>query len=149
MSWLFCAVALIYLVSCGESPINSRSPDLNTRSHSRHGLTYGDSPIEVDTRWRFVSSKNTIAGVEVTGAWEITLRNPSSSDWNFWISRFSFLDAQGFQIVEYSSNDDWIETLMIEAGETDTWYGNFTISLKSIDLANTITNMSVWASVWK
>ncbi len=96
-------LCLIGLLACNSKPdVVEPSNDvrLNTAPHEEDGLSWEGSPIEADTRWRFLSSRETDEGFDVTGAWEITLRNTSGFD----------------------------------------------IQIASLELANSISTMNLWAS---
>lgn len=137
----------ILVLSCGaKQPTGTTDSDiLNTLPHSASGTSWDNSPISGDTEWRFVSHKNLSGDIEVTGAWSLTLKNPSSTDYQVTIGRLVFEDTQGFQIAEYAPILG-VETVTVEAGKDNLRKGNFTITLASISLANSITRMGVWAS---
>ncbi len=115
-------------------------------------------PIEMTVRWRFLSSRQTDEGTEVTGAWEITLSNTSADGWDANIARLTFEDEAGFQIAEHiPRRPSFLQSSSLirrtlEAQQTFTGQGNFQITVASVEQANSITSMQVWASFkekWK
>ena len=60
----------------------------------------------------------------------------------------SFVDRQGFQIEEYSLIGPLID-IRFEGNESFLRNGNFYLTLGSLETANEITKMEVWASFEK
>ena len=144
---LLLCLCLTRLLGCDSKPkVVEPEPEpirLNTASHEEDGLSWEDSPIEADTRWRFLASRETEIGFEVTGAWEITLRNTSSDEWEAVLSRLTFEDRQGFQIAEYYIGSF---PYILQGHESRHLQGNFDIQVVSLELANSIRTMNLWAS---
>ena len=147
MRFLMYALTVCLMLACGNDGISSPKVSLNTTSHERLGISWQGSPITADTRWRFISSEETQSGVFITGAWDITLRNPSSLPYVVTITRLAFEDASGFQIAEYAPVSG-IETVTLSSGESNLRQGNFYISVATVEVANTVTKMNVWASIF-
>ena len=139
-------LCVIGLFSCDSKPdvVEPEPIHLNTISHEEDGLSWEDSPIEADTRWRFLASRETEKGFDVTGAWEITLRNTSRDVWEADLSRLTFEDRQGFQIAEYYVGG--IFPYILQGHESRHLQGNFDIEVASLELANSISTMNLWAS---
>ena len=140
-------LCLIGLLACDSKPDivePSQVVRLDTTSHEHNNRYWEDTLIEADTRWRFLSGRETDEGFEVTGAWEIILRNTSDDVWEANPSNLVFEDKQGFQIAEYYIGRifPWI----LQGHQTKILKGNFVIRVASIELANSISEMSVWAS---
>ena len=115
---------------------------MDTTPHEVTGLFWEGSPVEVEKRWRFLAARETDEGFEVTGAWSITLHNTSGDVWKANLSHLTFEDSQDFQIAEYYLG----ETRWLQGHETAELQDNFKIPVASIELANSINEMSVWAS---
>lgn len=146
------AIALILLsLGCsdkGTEPETER-PELNVSPHERKGVSWEpDAPFTMDIRWRFLSGEETSHGYEVKGAWEITLQNTSKNRWSVKVWSLSFVDRQGFQIEEYSLIGPLID-IRFEGNESFLRNGNFYLTLGSLETANEITKMEVWASYEK
>ncbi len=144
----FLMILLACLVmSCGGDGILSPKANLNTMAHEKLDVSWEGSPVRADIRWRFISSQETQAGVSITGSWNITLRNPSNSTYLVNIARLTFIDVSGFQIAEYAPVSG-VETVTVSAGQTNPRQGNFYISVATVELANSVTDMNVWASIY-
>ncbi len=138
-------LCLIGLLACNSKPdVVEPSNDvrLNTAPHEEDGLSWEGSPIEADARWRFLSSRETDEGFDVTGAWEITLRNTSGDVWEANVPRLTFEDGQGFQVAEYYIG----EVVILQGHQSRYRQGNFDIQIASLELANSISTMNLWAS---
>ena len=146
-----CAVvALLFLFGCekGTEP-EPESPKLNFAAHERKNVSWEPvAPFSMDTRWRFLSGEETSHGYEAKGAWEITLRNTSGNRWRAQVWSLSFEDREGFQIEEYSLIGPLID-IRFEENESRLRNGNFYLTLSSLEAANEITKMTVWASFEK
>lgn len=146
------AIALILLsLGCSEKGTEPETerPQLNVAPHERKGVSWEpDAPFTMDIRWRFLSGKETSHGYEAKGAWEITLRNTSGNRWRAQVWSLSFEDRQGFQIEEYSLIGPLID-IRFEENESRLRNGNFYLTLSSLEAANEITKMTVWASFEK
>ena len=137
-------VAAIFLLSCNAEVDPDPAPVLNTEAHERSDVPWQDSPVQADHRWRFLSSTKTGQGFQIKGAWEITLRNTSEDAvWVANVSRLSFHDINGFQVADYNPK---VSRRYLAAGETLPLSGNFQFEIATIELANSITRMGVWAS---
>ena len=129
-----------------EEPV---SQELNVKPRERNDLSWEpDAPFTMDIRWRFQSGKETNHGYEVKGAWEISLRNTSGNRWRAQVWRLSFEDMQGFQVEEFSLIGPLID-ILFEENESRLQNGNFYLTLSSIEAANEITKMTVWATFEK
>ena len=144
----FSVAVCFWLLSC-DSGVDSKPVVLDTSSHSRKDLSWGDAPIKADTRWRFLSSRPTGSGIEVTGAWEISLRNTSRRGWWAKVDRLAFEDSEGFQVAAYMPPNESLIYRRLRPQETVDLQGNFQIDVASIELANDISHMGVWAAFWE
>ena len=148
MRFLMYALVVCLMLACGSDGISTPKVSLNTTSHELlDQCCWGTAPIRMDIRWRFISSEETQSGSFITGAWDITLRNPSSLTYRVNIGRLAFEDASGFQIAEYDPVSG-IDTVTLSAGETRQRQGNFYFSVATVEIANTVTHMGVWASIF-
>ena len=140
-------LSICFIAACGGDPVTAPTVILNTASHEKLDVSWESSPVRADIRWRFISSQEMQTGVSITGSWNITLRNPSASTYVVNIGRLSFTDVSGFQIAEYAPVSG-VETVTIAPGQTNPRQGNFYISVATVELANTVTDMNVWASIY-
>lgn len=147
MRFLMYALVVCLMLACGSDGISTPKVSLNTTSHEHLGVSWSNSPITADVRWRFISSEERQSGIYTTGAWDITLRNPSSLPYVVNLTRLVFEDASGFQIAEYDPVSG-IDTVTLRAGETRQRQGNFYFSVATVEVANTVTRMGVWASIF-
>ena len=139
MKWkLNLLVILLLLTNCDkDDSVSSRKPVLDISTHETLDISLKDTPIFFDFRWRFISYINIGQEVQVTGAWDVILRNESSSDYEVQLSSFSFEDDNDFQIAEYAPIDG-IETITVSANGTNSRQGNFKITVGSVTIANRI-----------
>lgn len=147
MRFLMYALVVCLMLACGSDGISTPKVSLNTTSHEHLDVSWSDTPITADVRWRFISSEERQSGIYITGAWDITLRNPSSLPYVVTLTRLVFEDASGFQIAEYAPVSR-IDTVTLSAGETRQRQGNFYFSVATVEVANTVTRMGVWASIF-
>ena len=114
---------------------------LDTEPREMIGIAWEEYPFEVDLQWVFQSSKETDKGIDVLGAWKLTLRNTSDDEWKVHLIRVGFVDGQGFQVAEHHIN----ESFVVEGQESSELQGNFDMQVASIQLANSISGVTVWA----
>jgi hypothetical protein len=140
----------VLVQGCGEKiPVSSIPPPsdstLSIVSHESSGKSWPNSPVTADVSWRFISYVAKSSGVDVTGAWSVSWTNPSTSRYEASIGRLVFEDKEGFQLGEFNPILD-VDKTTIEPSETRQRKGNFTVSLSSLSVANSVTRMGVWAS---
>ena len=141
----------MFLLACdterGSDKTHPVPVSLSTETHEMTGVRWEGSRVEVDWRWRFLSSKETTQGFQITGAWEFTLHNLSpDTSWVATVHRLSFKDDQGFQVAEYAPRNYVIRRRKLSAQDRDTLSGNFQFHVAKVELANSITHMNAWAS---
>lgn len=124
----------------------SDKPKLDTTAHSVTDAYQGEGQIHADYSWRFISydisTSTSYAGIFVDGAWNIKLRNTSSSKYQVIIKEFTFEDKDGFQIALDILFDD--PTAVLNAGESVEKQGDFRFNVASVTIANSITDMNPW-----
>ena len=134
-------------IGCGKDcPTCPETSELNTSPHLVSSGFWGDGEIEADDTWRFISYSESESGIIVIVSWNITLRNMSSSKYRVLIKRFTFEDKDGFQIFE-SYNERGFVNITLDADESRNLQGNLNLDLQSLEVANSITKMGIWASI--
>ena len=152
-----CLLFLSYGCS-NDSPTSTAptEPTLDITAKTHEGYTWpirrwdGDNWIDtgdkltVSWTWRFISHlERDDGGVLIKGGYTLELSNPSDNDVEFRLNKFFFKDKDGIPIYEYTFYD--IERL-VSANGTARYSGTFEIDLDNIDIANQITEMTLWAS---
>ena len=149
-------VTFALTASCGgktnpASPIPQLSID--TSPHENLNVVWGvvAPGVLVDVSWRFISATTGTDGVTITGAWTLTFKNTGTTGYSISLTRLTFEDSKGFQISEYSplfgyvDNFDLLGVSLFGGVRTNVRQGNFSFTVPSMSITNSITNMSVWA----
>ena len=151
---IFLIVLSVVVTSCIFD--SDKKTKLNTSSHSVTDSYWGEGEIEVDYSWRFVSYTKNDSEYSfsrdyfVDGSWIITFRNTTNSIYEVIITRIVFKDKDGFEITENNTilNIPVLKTTL-DAGESATYQSTFRIDVSSLDVANSITNVDLRASITK
>ena len=148
MRFLIILLACLVVACIGDNGVTTPEVTLNTASHEQLDVSWEGGPIRADIRWRFISSEKSLIGEAfITGSWNITFRNPSPQDYLVNVIKLTFQDASGFQVAEYAPVSG-VESALVGALQTNPRQGNFYFSVATIELANTITSMNVWTTIY-
>ena len=137
-----------HILACGDKAVDPQE-NLNTMSHEHVDLYWEGTPIKADVTWRFISAEEGFNNkIFITGSWIITFRNTGVNTYGINIGQFVFEDPSGFQITEYTPiSNAPIDIFSIAGSQTSRRTGNFEILVNSVDIANTITYMGVYAVI--
>lgn len=132
----------ILLLGCSET--------LNTQPHKENGGSWDGGVGVKDYSWRFISStelvdNKKVYAYEITLAYNITFENQSNTTKQVRYE-LALVDKNGFLIqkAEMYTSDDYP---VITANSEKQISANSRMNVKSISLANTITNMQIKASI--
>jgi hypothetical protein len=132
---LMFVLGMVLLVACGEfDPMSAGPAGLNTTVHSESNGTWPDGPTASDISWRFLELNR----ISYQMTW--TNNDPLRAV-TVWYS-LHFVDDAGFEI--WKSND--ASTIISAASSRDTQDIISQYIIDSVDLANQISAMEVWAS---
>jgi len=143
----FLPVLLIFAASCDRDDGMSSKTALDTTPHSIVNMYWSSGHISADINWRFISSEKTEGGITVTGAWNVELRNAGTISYEVAITKFTFEDEDEFQIAVYDPGKYDIIDVTLDPEESTQRQGNFTIEVASVDIANSIVFMTLWARI--
>ena len=96
---LLLPILVCHILACGDKSVDLQA-SLDTSPRERTG-SWGDTPIQADIMWRFISAEPFSDRVAITGSWTITFRNTGVNQYVIHIVRLTFEDADGFQIAEH------------------------------------------------
>ena len=146
---------------CGEDNPTAPVPTLDTTMKEQPGGSYpinewdGDNWIDTgfllnvkQKDWRFIShSDREFGGVSIKGGYTVGTSNPTDNDVLYKISKIVFKDVSGIPITE-SVYFDKVERI-VRANSDDNYAGSFELHVDNLDVANQITQMSLWGSASK
>ena len=140
--WLS-TLSVLAAVACGSDSPTEPDVELNTAPRTEADLTWsGEGFIFKAVSWRFLSyEENADGSITITGAYNLDFKNNGDRartvSWDL-----HFMDAGGFQITVYSP---W-SNKTVPAFSSRGYSGNFEIEVPSVDMANSITKMEIWAA---
>ena len=146
LRWFF-PIILLFAANCDRDDGVSSKLALDTTPHSIVNMYWSSGHISADINWRFISSEETEGGITVTGAWKVELRNAGSIRYEVAITKFTFEDEDEFQIALYDPGKYDIIDVTLDPEESTHRQGNFTIEVASVDIANSIVFMTLWARI--
>ena len=137
-----------HILACGDKAVlDPQVISLNTTSHEQATVQWQGTTIQADVKWRFISAEESLNGqINISGAWTITFTNTGNDTYVINITRLVFEDAQGFQLAEYTRTFT-IDEFTLAGSQTQARQGNFQFVVASIDMANKITKMNVYARI--
>ncbi|MFC1485924.1 hypothetical protein ACFL55_02735 [Candidatus Latescibacterota bacterium] len=148
VKWLLSIVLLLLSMNCDhDDGVSSSKPVLDTTPHEIVNMYWSGGHISADINWRFISYEEVEGGITVTGAWNVDMRNVGTSRYQVAITKFTFEDEDEFQISVYDPGNYDIFSVILDAGESVQRQGNFTIAVASVDIANSIVFMTLWARI--
>jgi hypothetical protein len=130
-----------------DSNSDSDKPKLDTNVYKFTGAHWPETTIYADYGYKFLSYVKTTTGITVTVSWNTLISNTGDINYRIKISRFTYEGLDGFQIAEYYPIPLNIVDVTIEAGKSRQDQGNFNINVTSIEEANKIKSMKLWAVI--
>jgi hypothetical protein len=153
-------ISICFLFSsygCDDTPTASTKPQLDTTTKESTGswsirgydenqkkwIATADK-LSMSRTWRFISYLELDDGsVRIQSGYTLDVSNPSDNDVEVFFSKLTFADKNGIPLCkDVVLNIDG----NVRADSTATYSGLFKITVDNIDVANQITQESLWAN---
>jgi len=141
------AVAVVGGFGCeGSTGLDGQ---LDTSLHTANA-SWDSIAITASVRWRFLHSTAGSGGVVVTGSYDMTFDNHTGRDYTVGLSKLGLENIDGVALAQVTParTSAWVFSRYLSAGAYTETADNFTVTLPSVQTANSITHMNVWASFW-
>jgi len=141
------AVAVVGGFGCKDS--TGLSGQLDTSLHTSNA-SWDSVAITASVRWRLLHATAGQGGVVVTGSYDMTFDNHTGRDYTVGVSKLGLENGDGVALTQVTptGTSQWVFSRYLVAGAYTETAGNFTVTLPSVHMANSITHMNIWASFW-